>query len=359
MNNHLNIGNAAADLVLKDLSIGYRSRNTCKVVAGHIDGEIRRGEMVCLLGANGVGKSTLMKTICAFLPGLSGEILLSGRPVSSYAADDLARVFSVVLTDRCDVLNMSVYDMAGMGRTPYTNFLGQLRVADREAVERALAQVGISHLAGRMMHSLSDGERQKVMIAKSLAQDTPFIFLDEPTAFLDYPSKVDILRLLHNLSRTADKAIFLSTHDVELAMQVADRLWLMGGGDGMVVGTPEDLARQGFIGRIFACPGLEFDACRGSFHVKMDCSRQVSVDGDESLLEPLRRALMRNGIEAVAGGNLDVRITADTGRGYLLHLPGQPGVQPVAAPDMQSLLSILTEHSIIIRHALPPLTYGR
>lgn len=158
---------------------------------------------------------------------LSGNIWIQGRRLSDYRDKELATVIGVVLTEKCQLRNMTVTELVGMGRSPYTGFWGTLSKKDRRIVEDAIALVRIEDLKERMVHTLSDGERQKVMIAKALAQETPVIFLDEPTAFLDYPSKVEILHLLHRLSREMNKTIFLSTHDLELALQIADQLWLM------------------------------------------------------------------------------------------------------------------------------------
>ena len=207
-----------ATIQINALSIGYHSKSDTKLVASHITTTIYSGELTCLLGANGVGKSTLLRTLSAFQPRLSGEIALLSRDIQDYSDKELSTIVGVVLTDKCDIRNMSVRELIGMGRSPYTGFWGRLGKEDKQIVEEAIAMVRIENLASRMVHTLSDGERQKVMIAKALAQETPVIFLDEPTAFLDFPSKVEIMQLLHHLTRTTNKTIFLSTHDLELAL---------------------------------------------------------------------------------------------------------------------------------------------
>ena len=212
---------------IEKLSIGYPGKGDVKVVASDICAGINSWELTCLLGANGVGKSTLLRTLSAFQPKLSGEIRIQGKEIGSYTDKQLSKVISVVLTEKCDIRNMTSVELIGLGRSPYTGFWGTLSKEDKEVVDHAINLVGISHLAHRMVHTLSDGERQKVMIAKALAQETPVIFLDEPTAFLDFPSKVEMMQLLHQLSRQTDKTIFLSTHDLELALQIADKIWLM------------------------------------------------------------------------------------------------------------------------------------
>ena len=263
---------------LKDLSIGYQTKHSVKTVAAGINGAIRSGELTCLLGANGVGKSTLLRTLAAFQPAISGEILISRKDeggtrkeISSLSDKELSKLVGVVLTEKPDVRNMSVRELVSLGRSPYTGFWGTYTDEDLRIVDESIEMVGIKDLTRRPVHTLSDGERQKVMIAKALAQQTPVIFLDEPTAFLDYPSKVEVLQLLRRISREAKKTIFLSTHDVELALLLADTIWLMRrqesgdrsqetGVEGPVtIGSPEELAASGDLGRFIERQNIVFD----------------------------------------------------------------------------------------------------
>jgi iron complex transport system ATP-binding protein len=194
-------------------------------------------------------------------------VFIHGNDVADMNEKQLAKMIGVVLTARPDVQNMTVEEMVGLGRSPYTGFWGTLSSADREIVREAIDMVGITDLSNRMIQNLSDGERQKVMIAKALAQQTPVIFLDEPTAFLDYPSKVEMMQTLHHLSRTADKTIFLSTHDLELALQIADMVWLMGSDGTLSIGTPKELANSGVLGKFVEQRGIVFDRERLSVRV--------------------------------------------------------------------------------------------
>ena len=212
---------------LRGLTVGYNKGRHLHTVASNIDATLSSGTLVCLVGRNGVGKSTLLRTLALFQKPLAGDVFLDGRPLSSYSRQALAEVVSVVLTERGDLDNLTVYDVVGLGRTPYTNFLGTLRADDRSIVDEAIEAVGLTPLASRYMSCLSDGERQKVMIAKALAQQTPVIILDEPTAFLDYPSKAAILNLLRRLAHEHDKLVLLSTHDLDVAFRLADDIWLM------------------------------------------------------------------------------------------------------------------------------------
>jgi len=244
---------------LINLGIGYMTKHGVRTVAEGINGTIRKGELTCLLGANGVGKSTLLRTLSAFQPMTAGEVLIEGHDMTSFSDKEMSRLIGVVLTEKPDVRNMRVRELVSLGRSPYTGFWGTYSKEDLKIVDEAISLVGIDTLSRRMVHTLSDGERQKVMIAKALAQQTPVIYLDEPTAFLDYPSKVEVLQLLRRISREARKTIFLSTHDVELALQLADTVWLMSHEEGMTIGTPRQLAQQGALSRFIEREGITFD----------------------------------------------------------------------------------------------------
>lgn len=206
---------------LSQLSVGYTLSHP---VISDINLELRSGQLACLIGENGIGKSTLLKTLTGFLPKLKGSLLLGDRDIESFSQRELARQVSIVLTQKPDVQNLTIEEIIGLGRSPYTGFFGRLRAEDRKVVDDAIATMGIEKLRGRMIQTLSDGERQKVMIAKALAQETPIILLDEPTAFLDFPSKAETFQSLQRMAHERDKLILLSTHDLELAVRFADSL---------------------------------------------------------------------------------------------------------------------------------------
>ena len=248
--------------------IGYRTKNELKVVAQGIDAAINSRQLTCLIGANGVGKSTLLRTLSAFQPRLGGDILLMGRSIDSYSPQELSRLIGVVLTEKPSLRNMTVSALVGLGRSPYTDFWGRLGTDDRRIVDEAISLVGIDHLRHRQVDTLSDGERQKVMIAKALAQQTPVVLLDEPTAFLDYPTKVETMLLLRRICRQAGKTVFLSTHDMELALQTADMLWLMDRHNGLHVGTARQLADKGILSAFIDREQVTFDRQSMSIRVK-------------------------------------------------------------------------------------------
>ncbi len=262
--NEINGENA---LYFNDLTIGYHRRRGAKIVAAGLSASIPRGELTCLLGRNGVGKSTLLRTLSAFLPPLDGQIVLFGRPLATYSVAELSRTIGVVLTERPGVINLTVRELVAMGRNPYLGFWGRLSKHDHEVVEEAISLTGIELLADRMIQALSDGERQKVMIAKALAQQTPVIFLDEPTAFLDFPSKVETMHLLRRLTRETGKTIFLSTHDLELALQTSDRLCVMK--DGLRTGTLDELSGDGTMERFLSDRGIAFDPLRRTYLINL------------------------------------------------------------------------------------------
>ena len=206
---------------LSQLSVGYTLSHP---VISDINLELRSGQLACLIGENGIGKSTLLKTLTGFLPKLKGSLLLGNRDIESFSQRELARQVSIVLTQKPDVQNLTIEEIIGLGRSPYTGFFGRLRAEDRKVVDDAIATMGIEKLRGRMIQTLSDGERQKVMIAKALAQETSIILLDEPTAFLDFPSKAETFQTVQRMAHERDKIILLSTHDLELAVRFADSL---------------------------------------------------------------------------------------------------------------------------------------
>ncbi len=283
---------------LNDLAIGYKSKASTKIVASGINTSIKKGELTALLGSNGIGKSTLLRTLTKNQKALSGRVEIQGRCLSSYKAAELSKLISIVLTERIELKNTSVFEVVAMGRAPYTNYWGALSSHDKAIVDEVLALVKIEGMRNRFVDTLSDGERQKVMIAKALAQQTPIIFLDEPTAFLDFPSKVDIMQILHKLTRDLHKTVLLSTHDLDLALQISDRVWLMDGKSKLHVGVPEDLSLDGTLSKFFERKGIIFDKNSGLFKIENTLTRKIRMVGHGHRYAMIRKAMLRNGIQA-------------------------------------------------------------
>ena len=245
-------------LAINKASIGYRTgKKTIHVVDG-IDASLHCGELVALIGKNGAGKSTLLRTLSALQEPLSGDIELNGKNITGLSPNDVAKELSLVLTS-IEQASLTVRELVSLGRTPYTDFLGRMTAKDNCIVDAAMDVMGVGVFEERMLSTLSDGERQKCMIAKALAQETPLILLDEPTAFLDFGSKVTLFRTLKKLAKEKQKAILVSTHDVELAIKFADRIWLLS--DGMLEeGVADELFGSGALQRVVECDGVVYDS---------------------------------------------------------------------------------------------------
>lgn len=229
-------------LSLDKVTIGYSG----KVIARDLTAVLPTGSVTALVGRNGCGKSTLLRTVAGLQPALGGEI----TPAAN------ATTLAIVLTDRIEVPALTVIDVVALGRLPHTGLTARLSEEDHTAIRSAMEMAGISHLATRRIGEISDGERGRTMIARAIAQDTPIILLDEPTAFLDFPAKVATMQLLRRLAHEEGKTILLSTHDLEITFQLTDRLWLMSHGR-ITEGTPTELAADGSIADLF--PHLEFE----------------------------------------------------------------------------------------------------
>ncbi len=254
-------------LKTKDLSIGYASKKERTIVASDINIELHRGELVGLVGGNGIGKSTLLRTVTNVQNALGGEIYINEKQIKKYPALDLAKVMSLVLTEQMISKNLSVFELVALGRQPYTNWVGNLSENDISIVNNALTQTNISTLKHKRCYELSDGQLQKVMIARALAQDTDLIILDEPTTHLDMYHKAYILKLLQKLAKETGKTILFSSHEIDLAIQLCDRLIVMSK-DNVVSDTPCNLISNGTFKSLFPKDLIAFDEKTGSFRVK-------------------------------------------------------------------------------------------
>ncbi|MFN6539400.1 MAG: ABC transporter ATP-binding protein [Nostoc sp. EkiNYC01] len=285
-----------AILTTDNLTIGYKtSRKILRSVVLDISVSLQAGELVCLLGPNGAGKSTLLRSLAGMQPPIAGKVRLLGDDVYKLAPQDLAKRLSLVLTEKVDVGMLSAYTLVTLGRYPYTNWWGKLTPEDDAIVNWAIKSVGAVHLAPRQVSELSDGERQKIMIARALAQSPIVMLLDEPTAFLDLPRRVEIMQLLRELTRETNQAILLSTHDLDLALRLADKVWLLSSNGNLNVGAPEDLVLSGAFANTFHSEGVEFDIYSGEFHLHTPHKGEINIIGEGIAVIWTIRALERVG----------------------------------------------------------------
>ncbi len=332
-------------LTCANLSIGYRSqKEVIKEVSKGLDLSLLRGELVCLIGPNGSGKSTLIRTLTGIQPALCGEVRLLDRKIGEFTPEEKAKTLSVVLTSQVQAGFLTAFDIVALGRFPYTNWAGRLTGPDREIVYSALASVGAKDLAGRFIHEMSDGERQKVMIARALAQEPELMVLDEPTAYLDLPHKIETMRILRQVAQKTKKSILLSTHDLNLAIRCADQLWIIDRRGTMISGTPEDLVLSGIFGSAFEIEGVHFDPVRGEFSIPVEKrgTFALSAPGSVERVWTLY-ALERIGFLPSAGEEADIHIAIrmehDSVRWHYDHPEGE-----IECRSIRELIDCIARH---------------
>lgn len=257
-----------------ELTIGYRQKQHRKIVQKALNLAVYPGEMICLIGPNGCGKSTLLKSIGGLQPILGGDICINQLSIQEQSLSEKAKLIALVLTDKIEVNNLSIAELIAMGRSPYTGWLGELSPQDKQIIDDAIRQVHLEGYENRFLTELSDGERQRALIAKALAQNTPVVLLDEPTAHLDLPNRVNIMLLLRKLAKDTGKAILMSTHELDLALQTSDNIWLMSPRQGGVqTGTPDELINNNSIQKVFATHSFSFTGEGGSIRVNLNDNR--------------------------------------------------------------------------------------
>jgi iron complex transport system ATP-binding protein len=284
-----------------------------------------------------------MRTLAGLQPPLAGRLDLGSTPLADLGAGARARQLSIVLTDRVEASGLSVLELVRLGRHPHTGWLGGLSAHDEAQVQAALAATGTEAFAPRLVGELSDGERQKVLLARALAQDTLVVLLDEPTAHLDLPNRVSLMRLLHRLARQTGKAILLSTHELDLALQAADRIWLLPADGTLHAGTPEDLVLSGTFAAAFARDGLVFDPATGTFPLHEAQGPAVRVVGEDTAVFWTRRALEREGYALTDQPDAPCQVTvsdAPDGRHWTIQLADKQ----YTYSTVQALLAGLQAH---------------
>ncbi len=294
-----------------DLTVGYRNKKEVKELIKDINVSLKSGELVCLLGQNGVGKSSLLRTLLYLQPALSGKVFLLDKELTEYSSLDVAKRVSLVLTDPIQTGNLTVTELVALGRSPYTTWTGQLSTEDREKVQWAIDSTRINYIENKRLYELSDGQLQKALIARAIAQEGELIILDEPTAHLDMNNRVEIMRLLKELTKTTGKAILVATHELQLTLQLADQLWLTNFNQPLISGTPEDLALSGKLEETYYHEGFEFDIKTGRAALAAKGETPVVLTGEDDWLYWTTNMLQRIGFFISENAELKISQTTD------------------------------------------------
>jgi iron complex transport system ATP-binding protein len=265
-------------LTIKELKIGYVTGGHEKILLPPLNAHAKKGELIAVIGRNGIGKSTLLRTLTGLQPALGGEIFYNNNKINQYSRMDLARKVGYISTEIVKVTNMSVYDLVALGRFPHTNFIGKIDGENHAIILDAISNTGMSSYSDRYISELSDGERQRAMIARILAQDTGIMIMDEPTAFLDMGSKYEILHLMHQLSQRSDKTIIYSTHDLHMAISQSDKIWLILDNK-LLEAAPEDLMIDGAFDHLFDSSPVHFNSEDGTFSFIGETRGRIYVEG--------------------------------------------------------------------------------
>lgn len=289
-------------LTSEALHLGYAGKS----LIGPLNLELPTGRLTCLLGANGAGKSTLIRTLVGMQKPVAGQIMLDGQSLDSLSTAELARRLAVVLTDKVEVELLTGFELAALGRYPHINWSGRLTEQDRRIVDEALLNAGAAQLAQHKVGRMSDGERQRVMLARALAQQPKVLVLDEITAFLDLPQRIETMHLLQRLARHQQLAVLVSCHDLELALRFADLVWLIDEQRQWHAGAPEDLVLNGSLASAFARPGLRFDMELGEWHSIRPTGKPIALKSEGLTRVWTRRALQRIGYDIQAQADLTI-----------------------------------------------------
>jgi iron complex transport system ATP-binding protein len=299
-------------LILDALETGYGSGSRKKLILPSMNATANKGELIAVIGRNGIGKSTLLRTLAGLQPSLGGNIIVNGKNLSEFSRIELAQETGYISTESVKVSNMTVYDLVALGRFPHTNWIGNLDIENQNAIREALEMTSMAGFRGRFINEISDGERQKAMIARIIAQDAGIMIMDEPTAFLDAGSKFEILHLLNTLSHVNGKTIIFSTHDLHIAVSQADKIWLISG-NRLQEGAPEDLMMRGSFDHLFDSSNVRFNAESGTFSFSSAIRGAVSIEGKGVERLWVEKALKRLGF-TVADLRTDpyIRIVEET-----------------------------------------------
>lgn len=305
-----------------DLEIGYKNGKNHKSIFSGLNFSLLPGELVCLIGPNGIGKSTLLRTLAGVQAPLSGKVLMDGQSIHQLTPIELARKISLVLTDKINVGNLRVHELVALGRYPFTNWTGHLTERDFEVVDHIIQLIGIGYLANQTVHTLSDGQLQKVMIARALVQDGDLLILDEPTAHLDIMNKVSVMKTLRKIAHETQKTILLASHEIELTLQVADKLWLLDCNRPFTQGVPEDLILKGALSAMFDKEDFSFDMNSGRFKFSQPASIPIQVQGEGLVRAWTLHALEKYGYYHSEGANVRIQYLPHSKK-WLMEQKGQ------------------------------------
>jgi iron complex transport system ATP-binding protein len=281
-------------LSFRNLEIGFKSGKFRNILLPPLNGSAAKGELIAVIGKNGIGKSTLLRTFAGLQDLITGKLTIDGKNIVDFSRLQLSAKIGYISTEIVKVSNMKVYDLVSLGRFPYTNWLGRIDASDHKMIMEAISKTGMAEFINRPVTELSDGERQRAMIAMVLAQDAGIMIMDEPTAFLDISSKYEIIHLLNELTRNRDKTVIFSTHDLATAVNQADKIWLLKE-QGLTEGAPEDLMLEGSFETLFDSNKVEFNSYDGSFTIRNKEKGKIIVRGDGSKRYWTEKALIRAG----------------------------------------------------------------
>ena len=310
-------------LSVDSLSIGYLSGKNRTVLLSPLNATATKGELIAVIGRNGIGKSTLLRTITGLQNSLGGDIFFSNRSIRKYSRLELAQKVGFISTEIVKIANMNVYELVSLGRFPYTNWLGKIDSKDHEIIMDSIEKTGMRDLYNRNISELSDGERQRAMVARVLAQDTEIIIMDEPTAFLDIKSKYEIMHLMHELTEKKGKTIIFSTHDFNIAVSQADKIWLILD-ERLIEGAPEDLMIKGSFDNLFDSSVVGFNSLDGSFSFRRKERGSIYIEGNGNWRHWTEKAVIRAGFSlSEARGNFIIKVPASGFKNWVVTTPDQ------------------------------------
>ena len=325
-------------LEARDLTVGYNG----KPVIENIALTARTGRILTLIGPNGVGKSTILKTLIRQLPPIGGRVELLGRDIRSMTEKEIARTVSVVLTGRPHPELMTCRDVVSSGRYPFTGRMGLLTAADKEKVSQAMALVGVTELADRDYNRISDGQRQRVMLARAICQEPKLLIMDEPTSFLDVKHKLDFLYLLGELVRSRELAVVLSLHELDLAQRFSDRVLCVKDGRMDREGTPEEIFTEGYVERLYGVEHGSYSVLFGGVETEAvtGAPRLFVVGGGGSGI-PVYRRLQRMGVPFAAGVLAENDLDWPVANALASELVTERAFEPVSPASVDKALAIL------------------